>query len=121
MLAARRWSAAYYVAGYAVECALKSCVLKRLAGGPEVIFENKRFSENCWTHNLEDLVTLAGLDAALAADVAANRVLGRYWMTVKDWNEKSRYATTPHHLAKQLYKAITESTNGVMQWIKVRW
>jgi hypothetical protein len=28
LLAARHWSAAYYLAGYAVECALKACIAK---------------------------------------------------------------------------------------------
>jgi len=42
-------------------------------------------------------------------------------LTVNDWTEKSRYATTVHHKAKRLYNAITERTNGVMQWIKARW
>ena len=32
LLAAKRWALAYYVAGYAVECALKACVLVRVAG-----------------------------------------------------------------------------------------
>ena len=27
LLAARRWGGAYYLAGYAVECGLKSCVI----------------------------------------------------------------------------------------------
>jgi HEPN domain-containing protein len=28
LLAAGRWSAAYYLAGYAVECAIKACIAK---------------------------------------------------------------------------------------------
>ena len=31
LLDAHRWSAAYYLAGYAVECGLKACVLARVA------------------------------------------------------------------------------------------
>src|SRR5436305_1769069 len=72
MLDAHRWSAAYYVAGYAVECGLKACILKRLAATPEVIFDNRRFSENCWTHGLLELVKLADLENVRAADIAAN-------------------------------------------------
>ncbi|MDR3622408.1 MAG: HEPN domain-containing protein [Paludisphaera borealis] len=30
LLAGGRWAFAYYVAGYAVECALKACLLKRM-------------------------------------------------------------------------------------------
>jgi hypothetical protein len=84
MLDAHRWAAAYYVAGYAVECGLKACVLARVAAAAEVIFEDRRFSEKCWTHNLLELVQLAGLEATRAADAAANPILYRNWLVVKD-------------------------------------
>jgi hypothetical protein len=63
LLAAKRWAAAYYLAGYAVECALKSCVLARLSAEPEVVFQDRRFSERCWTHSLIQLVDLGEMDA----------------------------------------------------------
>jgi HEPN domain-containing protein len=117
----RRWSAAYYLAGYAVECGLKACVLARVVAAPEVIFENRRFSENCWTHSILDLVKLAGLEATRAADAAANPVLEKNWLVVKDWSEKDRYQATPQRKAKKLYAAITDKPYGVMQWIRSRW
>src|SRR5688572_16642943 len=46
-----RWSAAYYLAGYAVECGLKACILKRVGATPELIFDERKFSERCWTHD----------------------------------------------------------------------
>jgi hypothetical protein len=49
LLKAKRWPAAYYLAGYAVECGLKACVLVRLAGQPDMIFDDRRFSDKCWT------------------------------------------------------------------------
>lgn len=116
-----RWSAAYYAAGYAIECGLKACILARVAATPEVIFEERRFSEKCWTHSPEELVKLAGLQAALTADMATNPVLLSSWRIVKDWSEQSRYATTSHWEAKRLHKAITDKANGVMPWIRVRW
>jgi HEPN domain-containing protein len=116
-----RWSAAYYLAGYAVECGLKACVLVRLAATPEVIFETKKFSENCWTHSALELVKLAGLEAARAADAAANPALLKNWLTVKDWSEKARYQTVSHQKAKKLYAAITDKPDGVMQWIRAHW
>lgn len=81
LLQAGLWSTAYYVAGYAVECGLKSCILVRLAASPEVIFQDRgnTYSKDCWTHDLEQLVKLAGLEAARTADVAANPPLGVNW------------------------------------------
>jgi hypothetical protein len=60
LLGASQWAAAYYLAGYSVECGLKSCILNRLASSPELIFEKKTFSEKCWTHDIVALVELAG-------------------------------------------------------------
>lgn len=116
-----RWSAAYYLAGYAVECGLKACILARVAATAEVIFDDRRFSEKCWTHDFKDLVKLAGLAAALTADTAANRRLDRNWTIVNDWSETGRYGTASHWEAKKLYKAIPDKTNGVMPWIRARW
>jgi hypothetical protein len=121
LLDAHRWSGAYYLAGYAVECGLKSCVLARVTAAAEIIFDDKRFSEKCWTHSVEELVKLAGLETIRAADTAANAGLGRNWLIVKDWGENSRYQMTSHQKAKKLYNAIADNVNGVMQWIRARW
>jgi hypothetical protein len=121
LIAASRWSGAYYLAGYAVECGLKSCVLRRLSAAPELIFLEKRFSEKCWTHNLEDLVELADLKSARASAVAANADLGINWQTVKEWSEQDRYRMKTEAQARALVVAVTDNTNGVLPWIKGLW
>lgn len=118
LLAAHRWSAAYYAAGYAVECGLKACVLARVAAAPGVLFEDRRFSDRCWTHNLRDLLKLAGLEADEAAAAAGCR---RNWAIVLRWSEQARYQSATHHQAKKLYNAITNPANGVLPWLKARW
>jgi hypothetical protein len=121
LLGAKRWAAAYYLAGYAVECGLKSCILVRVAATTSVIFEDKRYSERCWTHNLIQLLDLAGIKAALAADTATDPDLLANWGVVKDWSESSRYARTTKAKAEELYDAITDKRHGVFPWIKLRW
>jgi hypothetical protein len=116
-----RWSAAYYLAGYAVECGLKACVLARVAAKPEVIFEDKKFSEKCWTHSVGELVKQADLEAARAAGAAANLALGTNWLVVKDWSEKVRYQVVSHQKAKKLYAAVADKPDGVLQWIRTHW
>ncbi len=61
LLAARHWASAYYLAGYAVEFGLQACILVHGAD-TGIIFEDKDFSRECWTHTLKDLVKLAGLE-----------------------------------------------------------
>lgn len=119
LLVARRWSGAYYLAGYAVECALKSCVIVHLMKTDE--FPARRFSEQCWTHNLKDLVKLAGLEAELDADAGADPLLNAKWGTVQEWNESSRYLTKPRKKAQLLYNAIADKNHGVLSWIKLHW
>jgi hypothetical protein len=69
LLSGGRWSGAYYLAGYAVECALKACIAK-LTG--EHDFPDKEFVNKCYTHKIELLVVLAGLKAQRDADAAVN-------------------------------------------------
>jgi HEPN domain-containing protein len=118
LLAARRWSGAYYLAGYAVECGLKACIAKLMKSEE---FPDKNFAEKCWTHDLERLLLLAGLKAERDAKSAAGAAFSDNWGTVKDWNESSRYERTAKARCLALYKAITEAKHGVFQWIKSHW
>lgn len=121
LLAASKWASAYYLAGYAVECGLKSCILARLAGFPEIIFDVKTYSQQCWTHDIEILVELAGLRPHLDAAQIADPALAANWKIVSEWSELSRYQTKLPPEASALYNAIGDPANGVMQWIKVHW
>jgi HEPN domain-containing protein len=119
LLAARRWSGAYYLAGYAVECALKACVIVHPMKTDE--FPERKFSEQCWTHNLAQLLGLAGLGAAFDAAVAADPDLKDNWKIVKDWTESSRYTRVSKRIALELHDGITDKTHEVLSWIEPRW
>jgi HEPN domain-containing protein len=120
LLATQQWSSAYYLAGYAVEFGLKSCILVHVES-TGVIFKEKKFSEQCWSHDVEDLVALAGLKDTLIADMAGNPALNANWTIVTEWDEMSRYEQKTQADAEKLYEAITDNANGVMSWIRVRW
>lgn len=78
LLDADRWACAYYVAGYAVECALKSCVLKYVAESG-VIFDDEKWAKQVRTHDLGTLVKLANLEAPFGVDLGADQNLRAYW------------------------------------------
>jgi HEPN domain-containing protein len=118
LLAARHWSGAYYLAGYAVECALKACIAKLMKSEE---FPDKTFAEKCWTHNLPQLLGLAGLKADLETAMRADADLEENWDAVKEWNESSRYARKTKADAEDLYEAITDKKHGVLSWLKRRW
>ncbi len=88
---------------------------------PEVIYEDRRFSQDAWTHDLESLLVVAAIKASRDADAAANAELYTNWQHVKDWNEQSRYLQKTQAQAERLFEAVTHPANGVMQWIKFRW
>jgi len=120
LLNANRWSAAYYLIGYAVECGLKACILARVEQ-TGIIFTEKKFAEKCWTHDIEELVSTADLQAARGQDIANNPPLGQNWLVVKDWDETTRYRQMTEPQARGLYEAVTHNANGVLPWIRVRW
>ena len=115
-----RWSGAYYVCGYAVECALKSCIARQTN---QHDFPDKTVAEKSYSHDLIKLLDVAGLKLQLQLDTtpAANPALGVNWQYVKDWNERARYQQKTEAQARRLYQAVTDTANGVLPWIKSRW
>ena len=120
LLTGTRWGGAYYLAGYAVECGLKACILAYVEA-VGAIFQDKKFSEKCWTHDLEELLKLANLKPTLDADTAANAALSANWAVAKDWKETSRYDQKTQPEAQTMYDAIAHDPDGVLPWIRIRW
>jgi len=123
LLANGQWTGAYHLAGYALECALKSCLLKYL-DDTGIIFKDRKYLEKlakCWTHDLNELLTLANLKIDFEKACGANRNLDSYWITAKDWNETSRYEQKTQQEAASLLESITNVPDGVLTWIRSRW
>lgn len=122
LIAAGLWDGAYYLAGYAVELGLKACILARVAG-EGIIFDEGRmkFGEECWTHDLNELVGLAGLTPGLNSFRRGNPVRVKYWEAIKDWKPGSRYDRNREAEARNLFNAIADPTDGVMLWIRSVW
>lgn len=115
-----RWTAAYYLVGYAVETGLKACILKYVEE-TGVIFSDKKFAERCWTHDIEALVRQANLEQPLGRDRAANLVLDGNWSVAEKWSEDSRYSQRAESEAKELFEAIVNPGNGVFPWLQRNW
>jgi HEPN domain-containing protein len=108
---------AYYLAGYAVECALKACIAKLTRQDD---FPPKN-ANNFYTHNIESLVNSADLAVGRKTAAAADTDLLDNWRIVLKWNEESRYERKTETEARDLSNAITDPAHGVLPWIKVRW
>jgi len=109
---------AYYLAGYAVECALKACIAK---GTLRHEFPDKRKVESSHSHNLRDLVRVAGLEDARLDRAGQDADFQKNWDVVQSWSEQSRYSRHRLESARQLLEAASESRHGVIAWIKLHW
>ena len=114
-----KYAGAYYLAGYSIECALKACIAKKTRRHD--FPPDRKFLENCYTHNVGKLVDAAGLLDRLNLDIRANKLLEKNWSTVKDWSEESRYQRHTKPDAQGLIDAIMHETDGVLTWIKRHW
>src|SRR5881398_1317825 len=78
LLGIGRWSCAYYVAGYAVECALKALIVRE-AERTGSVFDDKKlasqFLDSFFIHDLEKLFKVANLEAAFGRDRGNNPAL----------------------------------------------
>ena len=97
--------------------ALKACIAKTVA---QYDWPEKKFVADCHTHDVLELVRLAGLEKREPRK-ALPTLLGIHWDIVKDWNEESRYQRHTLTKAQKLINAITDAKNGVLPWIKLRW
>ena len=118
LLDTNNYDGAYYLLGYVIECALKSCIAKKTK---RYEFPDKKKVEKSYTHDLEDLVGLAELKMELDQEKMRNPTFEIYWNVVKDWDENSRYKTYIRREAKDMYKAVLARNNGVLRWIKQYW
>ena len=119
LLRAGRYQGAYYLAGYAVECALKACIAKQTA---RYDFPDRRRVEKSHTHDLAQLLDLSGLKAEFDKVTAVDRSLELSWSVAKDWSEASRYSLTISKAeAADLYSAVAGRKHGVLRWLTMRW
>ncbi|MGA3264765.1 MAG: HEPN domain-containing protein [Terracidiphilus sp.] len=118
LLAAGLPEGAYYLAGYAVECALKACIAKRTR---EHDFPDKKLVNDSHTHNLKSLLQLAELktelDIAIGADPTMESVLDK----ILEWSETCRYQRKTAQEATALLTAIEDQAGGLLPWIRLHW
>jgi hypothetical protein len=116
------YDGAYYLAGYAVETALKACICKLLdedfpPGSGEVARAYR-------THRFEDLILLAGLRKTLGLQIAADVNFQTNWSLVTSWSETKRYdviGTSDQTKTQELLSALDDATYGILTWIKTIW
>lgn len=109
---------AYYLAGYAIECALKSCIAKRTQAEefPE------RDAHKYYKHDLQELLAHARLKHDLESEMQLDPLLKENWNVLENWSEESRYERGKTlEDAKDLIGAIEGGKGGIFPWLQQRW
>lgn len=113
------YQGAYYLAGYAVECALKACLAQQFQ---QHDIPDRKLVNDAYTHDLDKLLDLAGLRPALQHDAATQPLLQTNWNVVKDWKETARYNPgITSREARDLYSACVARRYGALAWLRDRW
>ncbi len=118
LLQNQRASSAYYLAGYAMDLALKVCISKQIQSA---VIPDKAFINEIYTHKLDKLLGLAGLRTQFDSDSRINPQLDANWAIVTKWDEQSRYKLWDPLEAESLIKALNDPSYGVFQWVKRHW
>jgi hypothetical protein len=106
------------MAGDAVELALKACIAKLVS---QYDFPDRELAVKAFTHEIEVLVKTAGLTPVRDQDAKSNQTLAQNRLLVKNWNERACFARWLEAQARELFSAFTDTTDGVLPWIKCRW
>jgi HEPN domain-containing protein len=109
---------AYYIAGYAVECALKAIICLRFSAHT---LPDKNFVQKVHSHKLDELMTIAGVKVDFEARAKADDVFKANWGIISQWSEQSRYEFKDEFNARALLDAIGNKNHGLLPWLKTLW
>lgn len=118
LLKLRHHSGAYYLAGYAVECALKACIAKTTR---RYDFPDKEKVAESYQHSPKKLLKAANLERLLQSSASSDPILSANWTVVEAWSESSRYRVYAKDDADSMIEAVGNDTHGVLPWIQHHW
>lgn len=118
LFAHKRTSSAYYLCGYAVELALKACIVQQIISET---LPDKALVRSVYSHDFPPLVGLAGLSLELKSKLEADPAFSASWAIVREWLPDARYRAYTHTEAQTLIEAVEHPESGVLKWITRFW
>jgi HEPN domain-containing protein len=112
------YDGAYYLAGYAVECALRACIAKDTRRHQ---FPDKKRVDSSHSHDFAQLIRVAGLEDEHRERLRSDADFDANWEIVKRWSEQSRHRWNGRESAQALVSAVSNRRHGVISWIKLHW
>ncbi len=115
LLAGHEYDGCYYLAGHAVEAALKACIAKATR---RYEFPDKDRANRVFTHDSVKLLREAQLEPAMHAEPANLRAK---WAVVLKWQVDVRYATGKSRSEAADFLDAAAGRGGVIPWLKMYW
>jgi HEPN domain-containing protein len=116
---AQLYDGCVYLAGYAVELALKARICRVLRVNE---YPSGDLGKAFRVHSLDQLKVLAGLSPDI--DVRKNKELFDNWSKAVAWNPEQRYESPGKYSAveaRAILDSLTGKPNGVFTWLLKRW
>mgnify|MGYP005822863679 CR=1 FL=1 len=109
-------SGAYYLSGYAIECALKARIAAQFRANE---IPDRRLVDRVHVHDLSKLLSLAGLEDELEAEMETDQGLREGWRTITKWSERARYEIWTLESASAILDAVG-GDQGLLRWLQNR-
>jgi len=113
-----RFANAYYLFGYAAEIAIKARIASMFRADT---IPDKKIVDRTYSHNLSELVKLAGLSMELDVARQNSPEFDSHWSTATGWIESSRYDMIDVFRATAMRNAMMDPNEGVFRWLRERW
>lgn len=115
----RHYEGAYYLLGYAVECAFKARIARQTK---RYDFPDLKLAKEVYTHDLNKLLKLSGLEPEHQRESGRNPTFELNWTIVKDWSEQARYIVDVNRAkATDFRTAVVSRRNGILPWLQRWW
>ena len=125
LLAQDKYDGCCYLAGYALESALKAAICHNMDNDDFFDVLKSETARAFKIHNLAELVILAGLSTEYKDLNTKNSILLSNWECIKNdikWSEQLRYQIGFTEIeAKTMINAINDPLNGILKWIRKFW
>lgn len=117
LLRAQEFDGAYYLAGYAVECAIKAIVVSSIPAG---VLLSPKAAQQLYTHDIKKLADHAELHSKLKTEASERQRVS--WTTIIAWSEQRRYQIGVDEVsATSFLDAVDNPAHGVLPWLMQSW
>jgi len=116
------YDGAVYMCGYVVEAALKARICKHLQ--MKQYLDTGDMKNVFLSHDFDRLLFLSGLKNRINLANRRGTNLFKHWSTLTTWTPDMRYAvvgTYTKQYAEDVIKALEDTSDGFLVWIKKLW